>query len=945
MNGRERLLLDPGWRFHRGDIPFPKGHGGWAKAGNFNTGAADPALDDSAWRRVDLPHDFIVEGQFSRVLESTGEVQGIAGLAPGQSLYTMHGSLPAAVGWYRKRFIVPESDRGRRLSVEFDGVSRNSSVWYNGHFLGRHLSGYTGFRFDVTDITRFGRDNALVVRADATEYEGWFYEGGGIYRHAWLVKHAPVHVAPDGVFVTAAVADGGASAAVTVQATVRNDSDEAANPRLTIVLLDQAGRPAGTATVKLALAPGEEGTVTQAVELRQPRLWSLTTPHLYTAVATLEDGHSLIDETRTRFGVRTAVFDPDRGFLLNGERVPLQGVCCHQDHAGVGAALPDALQEYRIRLLKEMGCNAYRCSHNPPTPELLDVCDRLGMLVIDENRLLGSSPEVLAQLESLVRRDRNHPSVILWSLANEEPLQGTEEGGRMAQTMKRVVRRLDPTRLVTMAMNDGISTWGREMSAALDVQGCNYSYEVVDAFHRRFPDKPIVHTESCSAVATRGIYATDPVKGYVSTYGDEAAGWGKTAEYNWRFCLERPWLAGTFVWTGFDYRGEPTPYGWPCINSHFGIMDTCGFPKDDYYYYQAWWSNRTVLHVFPHWNWPGREGKPVPVRVHSNCDAVELFLSGRSLGRKKVKTARHLEWQVRYKPGTLEARGWKAGKVVAVRRVATTGAPAGLKLIADQRSLRADGEDTVAVNVAVVDARGRVVPVADNPIRFAVAGAGKILGVGNGDPSSHEPDRARQRRAFNGWCQVIVQAGSSAGDLNLTAEAPGLAPTALRLTVAPAVLRPAVRSFGTRLLREFECSALQRAPADVAKAPPPRASLAFAPVTTVVPESAFCNVQKFHAGRHGLLYIRTTCHLESGGAGSLVYGADGPVRVWVNGQAVDCRPKATNPAVEGQYGAAVRWRRGLNEILFGLVSQHGLAWGVYARVVAAEDGVAALVDA
>jgi hypothetical protein len=337
--------------------------------------------------------------------------------------------------------------------------------------------------------------------------------------------------------------------------------------------------------------------------------------------------------------------------------------------------------------------------------------------------------------------------------------------------------------------------------------------------------------------------------------------------------------------------------------------------------------------LFPHWNWAGREGESIPVWVHSNCDAVELLFNGRSLGRKKVKTGRHLEWKVRYKPGTLMARGWKAGKLVATRKVETTGAPAGIRLIADRRVLRSDGEDTTVVNVAVVDARGRVVPVADNLVGFAVAGRGRILGVGNGDPSSHEPDQAVQRRVFNGWCQVVVQAGRSAGSLQLTAQSSGLTTAKLRLTVKRATPRPTVNGMQGSLLRKFECSMLQRAPANIAQAPAVKASLLFSPVSTVVPETAFCDVRNFHAGKHGLLYIRTSCQMETGGAGRLLYGVDGPVRVWVNGQAVDCRPNASNPAIEGQYGVPVRWRKGVNDICFGLVTQHGRAWGVFARMV------------
>ena len=428
-NQRERLSMDGGWKFHLGDLPFPKAHGGWTKAGNFNLGAVDPTFDDTSWRTVDLPHDFVVEGTISRNLDVSEGVgnAGIAGMVPGQNLYTMHGSLPMGVGWYRKNFFVPDTDEGRRLALVFDGVARNGSFWLNKHHLGRHPSGFTGIRHDITDLVNYGGVNTVVVRVDATEYEGWFYEGGGIYRHVWLVKHAPVHIAADGVFVTTDLPEGQRRAVVTVRATVRNEGEVDTACRVDVAIVDEAGRTVASAAQPLAVNAGGEITRPLALDITQPDLWSVDSPRLYTAVTTVRVGPDVVDEVRTPFGIRTSRFDADRGFFLNGQALQLKGVCCHQDHAGIGVALPDAIQDYRIRRLKEMGCNAYRCSHNPPTPELLDACDRLGMLVMDENRLLSSTAEGLEQLRSLVCRDRNHPSVILWSLANEEPLQGTRQ--------------------------------------------------------------------------------------------------------------------------------------------------------------------------------------------------------------------------------------------------------------------------------------------------------------------------------------------------------------------------------------------------------------------------------------------------------------------------------------------------------------------------------------
>ncbi len=510
-----------------------------------------------------------------------------------------------------------------------------------------------------------------------------------------------------------------------------------------------------------------------------PVLWSLRAPHLYRAVLALESEGAASDQIEVPFGIRSIRFDADRGFFVNGEPVKLQGTCNHQDHAGVGAALPDRLQSYRIERLQAMGCNAYRTSHNPPTPELLDACDRLGMLVMDETRMMASTPEGLSQLERLIRRDRNHPAVILWSLGNEEPQQGTPIGAQVVAAMKRLAQQLDPTRPVTVAMNGG---WGQGVSAVVDVQGFNYgdgggvaqNAPHLDAFHRAFPRQPTVGTETASTVSTRGIYFNDPARGYVSAYDVNYPSYALSAEGWWKIYAARPFLAGGFAWTGFDYRGEPSPYGWPCISSHFGILDTCGFPKDNFYYYQAWWTKQPVLHLFPHWNWGGKEGQAIPVWCHTNLEEVELFLNGQSLGRQKVERHGHAAWQVAYAPGAIEARGAGPGGVELRSRRETTGPAAKLVLRPDRTELRADGEDLAVVAVEVQDAAGRVVPTAGNLVRFTLSGPARILGVGNGDPSSHEPDHATQRSAFNGLCMALVQTRRQGGAVELRADADGL---------------------------------------------------------------------------------------------------------------------------------------------------------------------------
>ncbi len=776
---RHRLLMDPQWRFHLGDIPVtsPYIHRDTylsVKSGHAR-GAAGADFDDSEWSVEDLPHDWVVEQPFD----------------PRNNV--SHGFRPVGIGWYRKTFLLPASDEGKRLSLEFDGVFRNSTVWLNGHLLGTHPSGYIGFHCDITDVANYGGENVVAVRVDATEYEGWWYEGAGIYRHVWLVKTDPLHVARWGTFVTATPSEPGdpQRADVVIRTTIQNAYDHETSCQLRSIVVDAEGTEVAAAETTELIPGGEDFEFTQQVVVEDPQLWSVDRPYLYRVLTTVKADGRIVDNYETIFGIRTIEFDPQQGFLLNGEPLKLKGTCNHQDHAGVGIAVPDRVNEYRIERLKEMGANAYRCAHNPPTPELLDACDRLGMLVMDENRHLDSSPGRLADLESMICRDRNHPCIIMWSLANEEPIQGTPAGARIAKTMSQLIRKLDPTRPITCAMHNSWG-WGGEFSRVLDIQGCNYSPEKYDAYHREYPEHPMVGTETSSATTTRGIYAKDEQKGYLSAYDVNSPDWGQTAQAAWRPVAERPWICGTFVWTGFDYRGEPTPYEWPCINSHFGIMDTCGFPKDNYYYYKSWWSDEVVLHILPHWNWPGHEGEEIEVWCHSNCDSVELFLNGQSLGRQEMPRNGHLEWQVTYEPGTLSATGYRGEAALAEAVVETTGPAARIELVPNRPAISADGEDVAIVTVAIVDDEGRLVPTADNEVSFSVSENATILGLGNGNPSSHDPDKATRRRAFNGLAQVIVQAGHEAGEIILSAQSPGLLPARLVIPAEASARRPYV---------------------------------------------------------------------------------------------------------------------------------------------------------
>ena len=731
---REHLSLDANWKFHLGD-DWP-GALHLDKAGA-STGPASEKFGDTAWRSLDLPHDWAIELPFDKTSDTS---HGFKPVGP--------GFLKNSLGWYRRTFELPAEDSEKRIWLTFDGVFRDATVWVNGWLVKRHEGGYYPFREDITDVAHFGGKNVVSVRVDATKFEGWFYEGAGIYRHVWLDKTAPVAIAPDGVFVYSKFQDNTPVGAAELHAELKllNAEDFPAEAKVSYTFKDADEQVLGELgdVVKLdAHSQKEISTDASGLHftLAKYKLWSPEDPRLYKLVTTVQVEGKIVDRKETEFGIRTVSFDKDKGFLLNGQPYVLKGTCNHQDMAGVGAALPDALQYFRVAKLKEFGDNAYRTSHNPPTTELLEACDRLGMIVMDESRLLGSDQENLRKWDDQIRRDRNHPSVGLWSVANEEfSVQATPQGGNVARTMQNYVKSLDATRPVTYASPQDDTFDG--INGVIDVRGWNYHVgKDMDNYHANHPDQPAVGTEQGSTVSTRGIYENDKTRGYVSAYDVNFPSWAHTAECWWSYFAERPYLSGGFVWTGFDYRGEPTPYAWPCVNSHFGILDVCGFPKDNFYYYQAWWTTNTVLHLLPHWNWPGKEGQEIRVDALSNCKQVELFLNGAALGRQAMKPNSKLSWQVKYAPGILSAKGYDdTNNVIAEAKIETTGEAATLQLTPNRTTINADGEDVSVFTVSALDAQGRAVPVAQNKINFEISGAGKILGVGNGDPSSHEAD-------------------------------------------------------------------------------------------------------------------------------------------------------------------------------------------------------------
>jgi beta-galactosidase len=788
---REQLLFDFDWKFLFGhgtdparDLGFGNSQEDFSKTGDFEFAKAK--FDDSKWRPQNLPHDWAVELPFVR-----DDVQQSHGYKPIGRRYP-----ETSVGWYRREFDIPAGDLGRRVAVEFDGAFRSVLIFVNGCFVGRNDNGYAPFRFDLTDFLAYGAKNYIVLRVDASFGDGWFYEGAGLYRHVWLTKTDALHLGKWESTVRTTV--GAGSANLTLSTVVANEGKQAENAKVSWKIVDAAGKTVATAeAAPQAVAVEGCATFTATARLANPALWSVDQPNLYSAIVTVEAGGKPRDAERVSFGVRTAVFDPEKGFFLNGKSIKIQGTCNHQDHAGVGAALPDRLQWFRLGVLKEMGGNAVRTSHNMPTPEWVEACDRMGMMMMCETRQMSSSPEGLAQLETMIKRYRNSPSIILWSVGNEEEELQTveaEQGAKIARTMVRKCHELDPTRMVSAAVN-GDNEKG--VSEALDVIGFNYHLDQPDKFHKNYPKRPVYGSETSSAVCTRGVYATDPLRNTLSAYDANPVPWGETAERWWTFQGTREWEAGGFAWTGFDYRGEPTPYGWPSINSQFGIVDMCGFPKDTFYYYKAWWGSEPVLHLFPHWNFEGREGDTIPVWVYTNLDEVELFVNGTSLGSQKVPHLGHVEWKAKYEPGTIEARGSKDGKVVLTEKRETTGPAVSIRLTADRTEIGADGEDIALLKVEALDKEGRAVPTANNFIGFKVSGEGALIGVGNGDPNCQESDKEPKRSLFNGLAQVIVQASKQPGEIRVEAvkegwDGPELTPAKLVIVTKKAELRPEV---------------------------------------------------------------------------------------------------------------------------------------------------------
>lgn len=774
-SSQEYRLLD-GWRFNLGDIPFPEVSGHQdsytaAKTGSA-AGAAAEFFDDSTWQSVTVPHDWVIAQPFDPA----------ANLAQG---YRKNG-----VAWYRRYFHLPTDWDQDHLELEFDGIATHATVWLNGVLLHRSFSGSTPFVIEVSPFAHFGdRSNTLAVRVDAEAREGWWYEGGGIYRGVTLRARPPLHLADRETWIRPEpLAEGRWS--VQVAGVVRNSSSDVRCGRVRARLLDAAGMVIARRTHAISVSAWDSETISFRLPVDNPRLWSPESPTLYRCEIEVVTDDGRTDRTEWRVGFRTLAFHAERGFLLNGSPYKLQGVCCHQDHAGVGVAVPRSLLEFRLRKLKELGVNAYRCAHHPPDKCLLDLCDHLGLLVMDEARTFSSAEFAIRDLEAMVRRDRNHPCVFLWSIGNEELLQASRVGVEIARRMRACVRALDPTRPVTAAMNGGLFA-EQNLGEVMDVVGINYQPSQYDSYHAANPEHCMLSTEDGGGVMSRGETRTGIDQGLIAAYDDERVPWGATYREGWPAIAQRPFIAGGFHWTGFDYHGEPSPAIWPSASSFFGIFDLCGYPKTAYYIKKMHWNPaERILFVFPHWTWPGREGTPIRVIVVTNAARVALSLNGKDLGERVVDSASFPEWNVKYRPGQIEATAvWEDGYRETCM-METVGAPVRVTLTPACDFLMADGEDTVPVEVAVVDARGRSVPSADNSIRFRVEGPARLAGTGNGDPNDHASESGPARRLYHGLAQALVQhytqAGESGEGVRLVAEAEGLEPGDAYFEVRPA---------------------------------------------------------------------------------------------------------------------------------------------------------------
>ncbi len=794
QSGGERISsFNTNWQFHLEDSLVTK-------------------PSEFAWKELSLPHDWSIEGEFNENHPATYN----------------GGALPGGIGWYKKTFKVEVNDRQKELYIDFDGVYMNSEVWINDHYLGKRPNGYIGFRYHLTPYLNYGEtENEIKVKVDNSQQpNSRWYSGSGIYRNVWMVKTDKLHIKKWGTYVTTPMVTAD-SASLNIETSIVNNYPEAKSIVLkTSVLFNDKKITENSNHLKLTTK--NELTFSEKLEIKSPELWSVETPQLYTVLSEIYIDHELVDTYKTPIGIRFFKFDLNKGFLLNDKPVKIKGVCNHHDLGALGTAINTRALERQLEILKEMGVNGIRTTHNPPAPELLELCDKMGFIVMNEAFDMWNNSKTThdyannweewhkKDLEDFVKRDRNHPSVFIWSIGNEIQEQWNEQGVETAKELKAIVTSLDSTRLITAGMNPPVNMVNQDVtlqfdkanvnynalaaSGVLDLIGYNYAHQTYEHHKQNFPNTPFIATETTSGLQTRGYYDqnSDSLKRWpvrwdipftggnpgntISSYDQVSAPWGSTHEETWKVIKKHDYLSGMFIWTGFDYLGEPTPYVWPSRSSYFGVIDLAGFPKDVYYMYQSQWTDKPVLHVFPHWNW--EKGKEVDIWAYYNqADEVELFLNGKSLGSKAKKADElHVMWRLTFEPGTLKAISRRDGKTVLEKEIKTAEEASAIRLNADRKTIQRDGVDLSFITVSVLDKKGTLVPNAINNIAFKIEGPGKIVGVDNGDPTSHASFKASNRNAFYGKCLVIVQSLKQEGVIILTANSQGLSEATINIS-------------------------------------------------------------------------------------------------------------------------------------------------------------------
>ncbi len=765
-------------------------------------GAEAINFDDSGWRNLDLPHDWAIEGPFD------------------EKYNARCGGLPFyGTGWYRKHFKTPEGAEGKIVRIEFEGAMYDAHVWVNGEFVGRRPYGYIGFEFDISKQLKYnGDDNVVAVRLTPQNLSSRWYPGAGIYRNTWLKVDEPVHVAQWGTYITTpTVTD--EKAAIQNETTIQNKTNQVVTVEIKHEYFSPDGKLAANISESLDIEANSSTVSGLFCYIDKPQRWDLETPNLYEAVTTITQNGKVVDTYKSRFGIRTISYTTE-GFFLNGKPVKFKGVCLHHDNGALGAAVYRRADERKLQIMKAMGVNAIRTSHNPPSKELLELCDEMGIIVQDEAFDVWKLAKVEngynvffeewaeRDLKDMIRRDRNHPSIVMWSIGNEIIEQKLKQGGwRMAKMLNEYCKEIDPTRPTTAGFNNYPNPYDNNMAQQVDIAGMNYKPSKYSEVHENYPQLPVYGSETSSCTSSRGVYHL-PIEKYktheskqVSSYDLIGPPWAYPPDIEFHFHEKNPHIMGEFIWTGFDYLGEPTPYGgkdnstngmwnadWPARSSYFGAVDLCGFPKDRFYLYQSQWTEEPMIHLLPHWNWKGMEGKTIPVYCYTNCDEAELFLNGKSLGKRvkgkdfttlKVKFLRYepemfdspyrLSWEVPYQEGSLKVLAYKNGKAILEKEMNTAGKPAKVSLSVDREEIDADGRDLAYITVRIEDKNGNLCPMANNLVNFELEGAGELIAVDNGNAATTEPFQASYRKAFSGMCLAIVKASKTAGKINFKA--------------------------------------------------------------------------------------------------------------------------------------------------------------------------------